>query len=260
MLIRHVPGTCQARRTETTVLLQADGGFIPACAGSTGTAVTVSKRIRAHPRVRGEHGRIGNELNDGWGSSRVRGEHVDSASRATADAGSSPRARGAQPPQRLSATGRGLIPACAGSTLAAWHGTTTGRAHPRVRGEHLGSAIDTVKGWGSSPRARGALAEQETGRRAHGLIPACAGSTCAEQYVRLPKAAHPRVRGEHDATLEKGGGKPGSSPRARGAPRADPRGAAELGLIPACAGSTIPDRPSGPCRWAHPRVRGEHYS
>ncbi|VFA92141.1 Domain of uncharacterised function (DUF2825) [Nocardia farcinica] len=213
-------------------------GVIPACAGSTGTAVTVSKRIRAHPRVRGEHGRIGNELNDGWGSSRVRGEHVDSASRATADAGSSPRARGAQPPQRLSATGRGLIPACAGSTASCRRVDTGSRAHPRVRGEHPTGGGQHAGRWGSSPRARGARRSRPDRRSVAGLIPACAGSTPVTATRPASTGAHPRVRGEHSGADPMTTTPEGSSPRARGARHDCIRHSYSSGLIPACAGST----------------------
>ena len=50
----------------------------------------------------------------------------------------------------------------------------------------------------------------------------------------------------------------GSSPRARGAPAARPGPGQGLGIIPACAGSTVSPSPASTARQDHPRVRGEH--
>ena len=136
-----------------------------------------------------------------------------------------------------------------------------GRDHPRIRGEHIGhdrpnggvhgiipayagSTLD-MSGygsdpWGSSPHTRGALDQGARG-------------------FRIPRD-HPRIRGEHDAL---GYGM-----------------LVALGIIPAYAGSTSSSattcrcrqgssphtrgaprtrRPSSPCQWDHPRIRGEHH-
>ncbi len=50
----------------------------------------------------------------------------------------------------------------------------------------------------------------------------------------------------------------GPSPRARGAPRQEPRHRVSAGTIPACAGSTPPTCSSPTRPGDHPRVRGEH--
>src|SRR5690606_4096231 len=72
--------------------------------------------------------------------------------------------------------------------------------------------------------------------------------------------AHPRMRGEHLTWFIQDGDEEGSSPHARGALRAVQHGLRVLGLIPACAGST-PAAPRFRGRpWAHPRMRGEHFS
>src|SRR5690606_8543937 len=68
----------------------------------------------------------------------------------------------------------------------------------------------------------------------------------------------PRMRGEHDWTEITGKPATGSSPHARGAPVHDRLGWQSDGLIPACAGSTSPRRPTAPLVRAHPRMRGEH--
>ena len=175
----------------------------------------------------------------------------------------------------------GIIPACAGSTVAlvvprsglagssphargALTSTRqrepTSRDHPRMRGEHSVDPLPT---------------EVE-----RGIIPACAGSTPSVLEIKTASAGssphargalrssrrrspcggdHPRMRGEHTSSSAT----PVSSPR----------------IIPACAGSTrarallvMSDRGSSPhARGApacssrspsasrdHPRMRGEH--
>ena len=66
------------------------------------------------------------------------------------------------------------------------------------------------------------------------------------------------MRGEHAYAEEAGANQAGSSPHARGALRELVRERQELGIIPACAGSTT----RSACRWTawgdHPRMRGEH--
>ena len=91
-------------------------GIIPACAGNTTRHNRACIAVRDHPRVCGEH--------CGYYD---RGYHPP---------GSSPRVRGT-----LSACGHqaeepGIIPACAGNTLASHEGLRHARDHPRVCGEH----------------------------------------------------------------------------------------------------------------------------
>ena len=74
--------------------------------------------------------------------------------------------------------------------------------------------------------------------RAHGIIPACAGSTPTRRGACGGGWDHPRVRGEHDLdTAIKQFGE-GSSPRARGARLRAGEAHRSRGIIPACAGST----------------------
>ena len=73
-------------------------GIIPACAGNTVRYARPVSHSQDHPRMRGEHAMVGMK------PSRI--------------VGSSPHARGTPPAQlRTFATG-GIIPACAGNTLA----------------------------------------------------------------------------------------------------------------------------------------------
>ena len=193
-------------------------GIIPACAGSTTGVVPIDSKGGDHPRVRGEHG-------PAPARSRVGG-------------GSSPRARGALLDIREEPDGPGIIPACAGSTLATPRSPHGWRDHPRVRGEHAGPAAERSNIAGSSPRARGALLKQHKRRLADGIIPACAGSTTPPPPKTTTTWDHPRVRGEHDSRVRYPMPSRGSSPRARGAHERVVRQGEGGGIIPACAGST----------------------
>ena len=112
---------------------------------------------------------------------------------------------------------------------------------------------------GSSPHARGAHECAPVEVDLHGIIPACAGST--DPYITHQSQSwdHPRMRGEHRGPALLGRGLAGSSPHARGAPSMAADKLGELGIIPACAGSTSPASTSCCSRWDHPRMRGEHY-
>ena len=138
-------------------LCTALAGIIPACAGSTGRAFSIPSGGRDHPRMRGEH------------------DHTFVIS--TAVQGSSPHARGAREDGGSYDDGRGIIPACAGSTSASASGRWGCWDHPRMRGEHAGSGCESASRRGSSPHARGARVAKVDVVQVDGIIPACAGST-----------------------------------------------------------------------------------
>ena len=107
---------------------------------------------------------------------RMCGEHRSGYCEYPLVRGSSPHVRGAQN-QRIPGRGlRGIIPACAGSTV------------------HRITKVIAVTG--SSPHVRGAPVEFNRNPDVHGIIPACAGST---SRVRLPlmttRGSSPHVRG-----------------------------------------------------------------
>ena len=212
--------------------------LIPACAGSTRRSCRPRRSSWAHPRMRGEHGH--NFRMRDWAN------------------GSSPHARGAPSDGRACSCPRRLIPACAGSTASPSVPSACGRAHPRMRGEHVRILACTSLAAGSSPHARGALEDMflplEQGR----LIPACAGSTTSPQASSMRTRAHPRMRGEHLSWIVALDRSSGSSPHARGARQCACERDSWAGLIPACAGSTGCRTAAASSGWAHPRMRGEH--
>ena len=135
---------------------------------------------------------------------------------------------------------------------------STGRAHPRSRGENRNTPSNLLLQCGSSPLTRGKLPTTDQNPLTKRLIPAHAGKTQCSSARLSAWPAHPRSRGENAVGVEVGAGVGGSSPLTRGK-RDRPLGRADSGgLIPAHAGKTAsefsPQMPSG----AHPRSRGEN--
>ena len=169
---------------------------------------------------------------------RSRGEHLEISKTPQLVQGSSPLARGTHNGSPVSLNLNGLIPARAGNTTHRppypWHR----RAHPRSRGEHFPLIDPELQNQGSSPLARGTPPLGGQRRPARGLIPARAGNTKRVCSKSSPKWAHPRSRGEHNASMFTDPHSSGSSPLARGTLFG--------GYLPLSLG------------WAHPRSRGEH--
>ena len=214
------------------------GRFIPAWAGNTWSGGGSLPAPTVHPRVGGEHSRIGKDFRS--------------------VAGSSPRGRGT----RHDSTGHRVLP----RFIPAWAGNTgsgcvqSGQApvHPRVGGEHRSSAGEQNARDGSSPRGRGTPA-QAVG---HGIpdrfIPAWAGNTISACAIRRTTPVHPRVGGEHSSPLEITDDVLGSSPRGRGTHPNDPVPTRRRRFIPAWAGNTIAPKGYRRRNPVHPRVGGEH--
>ena len=152
-------------------------GIIPACAGSTRYRQQFQSTHRDHPRMCGEH--------DSFPSDDF------------IEAGSSPHVRGAPLRWRRGSFRCGIIPACAGSTPTAMAVHRLVRDHPRMCGEHDIKRWDSRRNVGSSPHVRGALLSPPLPQSHGGIIPACAGSTCACTRPRRDARDHPRMCGEH---------------------------------------------------------------
>ena len=159
------PCTCQprgssphARGARHRAVCRVRGlGIIPACAGSTCTRSTLQSAAWDHPRM--------------------RGEHLDRMFVFPLTEGSSPHARGALNAVGSELRGRGIIPACAGSTHRREAADPPQGDHPRMRGEHETHPVTVAMTLGSSPHARGARIGVAASDGVQGIIPACAGST-----------------------------------------------------------------------------------
>ena len=154
-------------------------GIIPACAGSTALILAeLGARLGSSPHARGAPRCRISKTHTKGDHPRMRGEHV---------------LVGAPRPVQ-----RGIIPACAGSTLRYRHCQAWSQgSSPHARGALINHQITTLC-VEDHPRMRGEHMQTATSFSASlGIIPACAGST-------------PGMRESRDGFL-------GSSPHARGA-------------------------------------------
>ena len=171
-------------------------GITPACAGKTLPLIVFCRRIRDHPRMRGEDRTrlfAGIELH-----------------------GSPPHARGRHNCRwRRRRTSR-ITPACAGKTLRAEYSESTSPDHPRMRGEDQHLASNVFLETGSPPHARGRRSGARRGSYRQRITPACAGktATCTPPLCLLRD--HPRMRGEDALHYGQVVEHSGSPPHARG--------------------------------------------
>ena len=167
---------------------------------------------------------------------RSRGVYVSDGLAAASRWGSSPLARGlllgVGPPDAVD----GIIPARAGFTSSTSRRRTTCTDHPRSRGVY----------------GRGFSAPLERVR----IIPARAGFTWAARSATRAARDHPRSRGVYRTIGGTQVDIQGSSPLARGLPRAWVRVCARVGIIPARAGFTAAAYGDGSGDRDHPRSRG----
>ena len=152
--------------------------------------------------------------------------------------GSSPRVRGKHASDFVLGCSVGLIPACAGKTVADVVCTALRPAHPRVCGENAPSPARPGLAPGSSPRVRGKPGDIRRSAILEGLIPACAGKTQLSGKSGPGQWAHPRVCGENRIARTQSVQRTGSSPRVRGKLHRYRGLYQRIRLIPACAGKT----------------------
>ena len=155
-------------------------------------------------------------------------------------------------------SGRGIIPACAGSTRILLHKDDPVWDHPRMCGEHPIFDHWQARATGSSPHVRGARAGRARPAGPSGIIPACAGSTLTPATSRCTSGDHPRMCGEHYGDSDFVNELEGSSPHVRGARFIKSATQDAVGIIPACAGSTVEQLFLTTVIGDHPRMCGEH--
>ena len=187
------------------------------------------------------------------------GEHRSIVGIGVACQGSSPHVRGARRPRQPGIRPNGIIPACAGSTQVRLRRRPWTEDHPRMCGEHRSGFNALFFLTGSSPHVRGARKDSPLRRCHSGIIPACAGSTLTLAVSRSRARDHPRMCGEHLPEPKFKTICAGSSPHVRGAQRQRVAVTADIGIIPACAGSTAGVKYHVSVVWDHPRMCGEHF-
>ena len=171
--------------------------------------------------------------------------------------GSSPRVRGTHFNRAREGRVFGIIPACAGNTGACPSRRCAPGDHPRVCGEHPEKVQAVEADAGSSPRVRGTRQRLLVGAVLVGIIPACAGNTNSSRHRASRTRDHPRVCGEHPSLSYEDAMSLGSSPRVRGTRLVADGESVRQGIIPACAGNTIPTFWISRSRaGSSPRVRG----
>ena len=216
-----------------------DGGahrIIPARAGFTCPRASGPEPPRDHPRSRGV-----------YRSTRMR-----SASRR----GSSPLARGLLIGGTSKMSADRIIPARAGFTFSGMISLGESTDHPRSRGVYQDPLHPDDEGRGSSPLARGLLADSAHLQAPGRIIPARAGFTDAEACNPSARRDHPRSRGVYSRSRLRGCRPTGSSPLARGLPVGVEVVEAPLRIIPARAGFTRAGTAIRRARADHPRSRG----
>ncbi len=214
-----------------------DVRIIPACAGN---AFCSPRRYWAradHPRMRGE-----------------RGHGADFG---ILKAGSSPHARGTRADGRRDFADLRIIPACAGNARSPRIAPGHGADHPRMRGERHRADKDAIAKRGSSPHARGTPGATPAPALRARIIPACAGNAALPTRRTGASTDHPRMRGERGSVIASASASVGSSPHARGTPRAQSLHGPRHRIIPACAGNAASMAYCGTLNPDHPRMRGE---
>ena len=158
--------------------------------------MTQKKRLRDHPRLRGEQPTT-------W-------------TQTMQTQGSPPLARGTANRREMAKPQRRITPACAGNRRRYKRCINSGRDHPRLRGEQADYTPVLPRRGGSPPLARGTVRHWQQGTQPRRITPACAGNSKPRCSYTLRLGDHPRLRGEQLYRIDDAVGCRGSPPLARG--------------------------------------------
>ncbi len=186
----------------------------------------------------------------------MRGADPGSTGASPRPHGSSPLARGRPFSSDAKSDAVGIIPACAGPTKLKRNRGISPRDHPRLRGADQPAQPTQWSRRGSSPLARGRPLDTRRDGAGERIIPACAGPTPATVVAVNRPGDHPRLRGADRDTDAGSCLDAGSSPLARGRHDSLVSEAADVRIIPACAGPTWSSRIRRAAWKDHPRLRG----
>ena len=249
------------------------------CGADTFRPRSVSFKLGSSPRVRSRHGgqntkpikdgiisacaeqtlRSALGVRCGWDHLRVCGADNVSFGITNFPQGSSPRVRSRQNVPLGTASGIGIISACAEQTPAPSATSCRTWDHLRVCGadayEPQGLGFDV----GSSPRVRSRRLRAAGSRVRRGIISACAEQTPPRWLTLSVIWDHLRVCGADDTSITNDGTATGSSPRVRSRLVLTVLLRAGRGIISACAEQTRPNSSLGRSPRDHLRVCGADY-
>ena len=212
-------------------------GITPAHAGKSSHHYSTHRVTPDHPRPRGE------KWPPPWLTSRRRG--------------SPPPTRGKAARRCIIRLPNGITPAHAGKSIPLKMHSSTGKDHPRPRGEKLYAARLIVVVGGSPPPTRGKACKNVAYRTQAGITPAHAGKRYGLRSASALARDHPRPRGEKERGGRRPAGAWGSPPPTRGKGAARPARTVENGITPAHAGKSAQAIGVLPSCTDHPRPRGE---
>ena len=163
---------------------QRGQGITPARAGNRQANLTLSQRIRDHPRACGEQLTV-------VGLSRL-------------PVGSPPRVRGTDNQVNLKPVATGITPARAGNSIIIRKCPGNVWDHPRACGEQ--DILDWLQpDWvGSPPRVRGTDLDGYDAIRGRRITPARAGNRKWPLWPPWTRWDHPRACGEQSSTIRNG--------------------------------------------------------
>ena len=213
--------------------------IIPAHAGQTVGLTLNDSQPTDHPRACGANGKT-----------RTLGDVLT---------GSSPRMRGKRCAHVLNAADSRIIPAHAGQTSMRFRCPRPWSDHPRACGANTGYCKHVHDTLGSSPRMRGKQISPRPCIFCVRIIPAHAGQTAWSSGPLGQAPDHPRACGANRCIFSNVSASSGSSPRMRGKPIRERRGALQCRIIPAHAGQTPAHLASVDVGPDHPRACGANF-
>ena len=134
---------------------------------------------------------------------------------------------------------------------------STGKDHPRLRGEKFGEVKNTARLVGSPPLTRGKAVALQVLPVPPGITPAYAGKRLFQRRRKRSHEDHPRLRGEKKTTNTTHEPRQGSPPLTRGKGNSGKNPKHQLGITPAYAGKRLNAMQMQAANWDHPRLRGE---
>ena len=169
---------------------------------------------------------------------RLRGEHISTLFTMFTVYGSPPPTRGTHKTANLLFCAMGITPAYAGNTQCVNCDCCVLWDHPRLRGEHIKTQVDSGSPMGSPPPTRGTLLISHANSAIDRITPAYAGNTRNYCMTTCKAGDHPRLRGEHRLSLHLLQIFLGSPPPTRGTLPNLTQTINNTGITPAYAGNT----------------------